>query len=1000
MKNTQVNIDTETLQLLPVAVMLYDNERIYFFNQKAIDLFQVPKKTITDFKTISAFDLILNPFQKILKSRIKQILSGKELPPLELECHNFSGEKLYIEVKSNCVYFQGKKVVQSTILQINDRVSKIKELEKAHSIIQKFNSNINDIIFEHSFIPHPHIAYISDSVYKILGRTAQEVYENPNVFLQSMHPDDQKNYVTSLQSYLKVTKKKTISKLVFRYNHPNGKLMYLESAGTPVIVKKQVVGIVGVIRDVTNEQFHNQAINQKWTNYKNLIEKSPIGIVIHQGICYYANKAAAIILEEDKPERLIGKYLGDYFLPEELEKAKTRVSNALNGSIQENLVYNLKTAKGNNKEVELKTMPFIFDGKECVQTIISDISAEKKLENEKLRLKLAESTNKVLVNVINARKAAEAKLDAVFNTSSHIIWTINTNYEITSFNKNYYNQLSEHYQQTIKNGVDLKKLYQSMLSKSDYKLWMSKYALAFKGDNILFETIKKISKTTFIHREIYLNPIFNEEGKIVEVAAISHDITSRKIQDEKIQQQAAKLKAIFESGNQLLWTVNREYVFTSFNQNFSDAMEKIYGIIPNTTELYFPSNTKKGLEYHQWWISKYNEVFETKKSVDFTTEQEEINKVKHYRQIFLHPIFNQSGKVDEISCTSNDITELKYLQHQASSQSARLKSIFESGNHSMWTINRKNEITSFNQNFAKEFYAIYKIQPVLNQTFNATIGRENNAVEQFWADKITQVFKGQKVEFIAESVNTKGERAYLQYYLYPIKNKENEIIEMSGLAFDITENKENEVKLKQSLKEKEVLLKEVHHRVKNNMQVISSILNLQSSYVKDEYALGLLKESQNRIKSMSFIHESLYQTKNFELVNFSDYLITLSKNLIHSYSVNTQKIKLELDLDTLFLNLDISIPCGLIINEIISNSLKYAFPNNREGVVFIKLKKKDKKIILEIGDNGIGIPKNVDVKNTETLGLQLVFTLIEQINATLTLIKQKGTTFKIEFNIN
>lgn len=1000
MRNRQVNIDTETLQLLPVAVMLYDSQRIYFLNQKAIDLFKVPTKTVTDFKIVSAFDLISNPFQKTLKSRIKQILSGIELSPLELECSSFTGEKIFVEIKSNCVYFQDKKVVQSTILQINDRVSKIKELEKAHSIIQKFNSNINDIIFEQSFIPNNHIAYISDSVYKILGRTAQEVYENPNVFLQSMHPEDQKNYITSLQSYLNVTKKKTISKLVFRYNHPNGKLMYLESAGTPVIVKKQVVGIVGVIRDVTNEQFHNETINQKWTNYKNLIETSPIGIFIHLGECFYANQSAANILEFENPDKLIGKNLLNYIIAEQRDKALKRVSDAIEGKIQENLVYTLKTVKGNIKEVELKTVPFVYNGKQCVQTIIADISTEKRLEEEKLRLKLAESTNKVLVKVINARKAAEAKLDAVFNTSSHIIWTINTNYELTSYNKNYYNQLREHYQQTIKIGVDLKKLYNSMLSKTDYKLWMSKYALAFKGGNVLFETIRKISETEFIHREIYLNPIYDEEANIVEVAAISHDITSRKIQEEKIQQQAAKLKAIFESGNQLLWTINKEYVFTSFNQNFSDAMEKIYGVKPNTTELYFPANTKKGSEYHHWWISKYNEVFETKKSVDFTTEQEEINKVKHYRQIFLHPIFNQSGKVDEISCTSNDITELKYLQHQASSQSARLKSIFESGNHSMWTINKKSEITSFNQNFAKEFYAIYKIQPVLNQTFNATIGRENNAVEQFWSEKIAQVFKGQKVEFIAESVNSKGERAYLQYYLYPIKNKENEIIEMSGLAFDITENKENEVKLKQSLKEKEVLLKEVHHRVKNNMQVISSILNLQSSYVKDEYALGLLKESQNRIKSMSFIHESLYQTKNFELVNFSDYLITLSKNLIHSYSVNTQKIKLELDLDTLFLNLDISIPCGLIINEIISNSLKYAFPDNREGVVFIKLKKKDKKIILEIGDNGIGIPKNVDVKNTETLGLQLVFTLIEQINATLTLIKQKGTTFKIEFNIN
>ena len=183
------------------------------------------------------------------------------------------------------------------------------------------------------------------------------------------------------------------------------------------------------------------------------------------------------------------------------------------------------------------------------------------------------------------------------------------------------------------------------------------------------------------------------------------------------------------------------------------------------------------------------------------------------------------------------------------------------------------------------------------------------------------------------------------------------------------------------------------------MQVISSILNLQSSYVKDVYALNLLKECQNRIKSMAFIHESLYQTKNFESVNFSEYVATLTKNLVHTYSFNTQKIKLILTLDKLFLNLDTSIPCGLIINEIISNSLKYAFPDNRDGIIFVTLKSNNNKVELEAGDNGVGIPLSIDLKQSQTLGLQLVDTLVEQINGTVILDRTKGTKFKIEFKI-
>lgn len=220
----------------------------------------------------------------------------------------------------------------------------------------------------------------------------------------------------------------------------------------------------------------------------------------------------------------------------------------------------------------------------------------------------------------------------------------------------------------------------------------------------------------------------------------------------------------------------------------------------------------------------------------------------------------------------------------------------------------------------------------------------------------------------------------------------------------IDENVYTEQKLKnklltQALKEKEILLKEVHHRVKNNMQVISSILNLQSSYVKDSYALSLLKDCQNRIKSMAFIHESLYQNKNLTEVNFAEYISSLTKNLVHSYSTEIKNIKLLLNLKNVYLNLDASISCGLILNELISNSLKYAFPNNKAGIIFVNLSVKDKLVNIEIGDNGIGINENLDIKKTPTLGLQLVNTLVEQINGKIKVERKNGTKFNIEFNI-
>lgn len=221
-----------------------------------------------------------------------------------------------------------------------------------------------------------------------------------------------------------------------------------------------------------------------------------------------------------------------------------------------------------------------------------------------------------------------------------------------------------------------------------------------------------------------------------------------------------------------------------------------------------------------------------------------------------------------------------------------------------------------------------------------------------------------------------------------------------GYISDNTERKLIVEHINESLREKEVLLKEVHHRVKNNLQVISSILNLQSSYVKNEEILNVLQESQNRIKSMAFIHESLYQNDDFSSINFSDYVVNLLQNLLQSYSKIDQKVKLNLNIENINLNLDLAIPCGLIINEIISNSLKYAFKENSgNDEITIDMKKQNNEITLLVGDNGAGLPIGIDFRNTESLGLQLVVTLVDQLEGTIDLDNSNGARYKILFRV-
>lgn len=185
----------------------------------------------------------------------------------------------------------------------------------------------------------------------------------------------------------------------------------------------------------------------------------------------------------------------------------------------------------------------------------------------------------------------------------------------------------------------------------------------------------------------------------------------------------------------------------------------------------------------------------------------------------------------------------------------------------------------------------------------------------------------------------------------------------------IGERKRAGDQIKASLKEKEILLREIHHRVKNNLQVISSLLNLQSRYTKSKAALEMFKESQNRIKSMALVHERLYQSQDLVRIDFAEYIRRLAAHLFDSYRVNPKAIILKVNIDDVFLGIDKAIPCGLIINELVSNSLKHAFSADRKGAIRIDLAPDvDKKFTLIVSDNGVGFPKDLDFRNTASLG--------------------------------
>jgi PAS domain S-box-containing protein len=233
----------------------------------------------------------------------------------------------------------------------------------------------------------------------------------------------------------------------------------------------------------------------------------------------------------------------------------------------------------------------------------------------------------------------------------------------------------------------------------------------------------------------------------------------------------------------------------------------------------------------------------------------------------------------------------------------------------------------------------------------------------------------------------------------------SKIINLNGephlltIVKDVTEQKQAQEKIRKSLNEKEILLREIHHRVKNNMQVISSLLKMQSRQVEDEYVQELLEKSQSRIRSMSLVHEQLYRSEDLSHISFQDYLEKLVSNVADSYAVDVRHITATVDAPDLDISLDSSMPCGLIVSELVSNAYKHAFPSGKHGTVSIKAYKDDDDMVnMKIEDNGRGIPKFIDPRKMESLGLKLVYMLAEhQLAGKVEVDRKNGTRFHIRF---
>ena len=615
-----------------------------------------------------------------------------------------------------------------------------------------------------------------------------------------------------------------------------------------------------------------------------------------------------------------------------------------------------------------------------------------------------QSANKKLAEEIVERKQAEAALEqqkafvkVVLDNLSDGIVACNENGILALFNRASQEllgmpqtlpseQWSKYYHLYDKDG-------QTLLKQDDLPL-----VRAFSGESFIDAEFKIIPKHGEA-RHLLANgsPIFNTRGiKLGAVVAV-RDITERYQAQEALQERESIIESFYDSAPLMMGIVELTEREDLNHISDNNLATDFFGLTPQTTarkqsdQLSLPPEVKRRL------VAACLQSDARLKPIEFEFTYQVGNNIKHFFLVVSSIAQKSSAESPLFSYIIQDISDRKGMEIVLQESEERFRLAFEDAATGMTMIAIDGKFLKANRSLC-EILGFAETE-LISLSFQEITHPDD--LEQD-LEYLRQLVAGESCgcQFQKRYIHKQGHTIWILISISLVRDIKDQPQYFIAQIQDITDRKTAEIKLTKSLKEKEVMLQEIHHRVKNNLQVICSLLNLQSRYLKEEKTLKAFKETQNRVKSMALVHEQLYQSQNLSEIILADYIKQLTNNLFRVYST-TSDIKCNLEVEDFALDLDTAVPCGLIINEIITNAIKYAFDSIEQGEILIKaFANFENSLVLVIEDNGIGMKLDYDSETNKSLGLRLVKNLTEQLQGKYDVVTKQTQGTKFEFTFD